>query len=303
MDRELWGEIRRLIAPVERKLRLVATKAIVELVKDDIGLQGAQVSLLEDETSDEGAEHMQPGGLTHKPFQGAEGVFLSIGGVRDDGVVICVSDRRYRPKDLEDGETCLYNEGDKQSTLHMKADGSIEVTAKTGGDNPSTLIMAADGSVTVVADNGGSPSSLTMAADGSVTVAADGGGNPSTIAMDASGNVVVESTADVQVNTGGSMVVDSGADVTLGSMGAVKVGGPEAAEAIPLGTTQMTELTKILNYLIALNTAIGSGPLPEAGMGAPSAFQTALIAATSALGGALPASLATTVSQKHKIDE
>lgn len=138
MDSRVYSEIRRMLAPLERRLMLVASRAVLTLVKEGEGLQGVQAKVLDEEVFDEDTEHMQPGGLTHKPLTGAEGIFLSIGGVRDDGVIICISDRRHRPKDLEDGETCLYNEGDNQARVWCKKDGSIALLAGAG-DGAITL--------------------------------------------------------------------------------------------------------------------------------------------------------------------
>lgn len=152
MNREDFVELRRLLDPLYRKLSLVASKAVVKVVKDSIGLQGIQALLLSDEVADDATEHMQPGGLTHVPLAGSEGVYLTIGGVRDDGVLLCVSHRGHRPKNLQAGETALYNEGDHQSTIRLLQDGSI--VARSGGSSQSTMTMDADGNVTVASASG-----------------------------------------------------------------------------------------------------------------------------------------------------
>lgn len=131
MDRALFQEIMRLLEPLQRQILLVSSKGVLELVNDNRKMQNVQVSLLEGEPSDDAVEHMQPGGLTHVPLAGAEGVYLSIGGVRDDGVVFVLSNRENRPKGLQPGETALYSAVDKQATIIMKADGSIEVMSPT----------------------------------------------------------------------------------------------------------------------------------------------------------------------------
>jgi hypothetical protein len=90
-----------------------------------------------------------------------------------------------------------------------------------------------------------------------------------------------------------------GKHIVVDSTG-VKLGASTAAQAIPLGTIQRTELEKILAFITAIDGTLNV-PINEPGSGAPSAFQAALIAATSAL--TLPTNLANTVSTKHKIDE
>lgn len=153
MDRETYREVMRLIRPLYRKIALAANRAVVELVDDSKGMQRAQSSVVDGEVHE--PEHMQPGGLTHVPLPGAEGVFVTVSGARDDGVVICVSDRRYRPKNLAPGETALYNDASAalQCTITMKADGSIAVdspvsvtvtapTVHLGGENGSKVASA-----------------------------------------------------------------------------------------------------------------------------------------------------------------
>lgn len=131
MDRETLRAITRLLEPIKRKVQLIATKVVLELVKDSTGIQSAQISGLADEVDDD-VEHMQPGGLTHVAPAGAEGVLLAIAGEQDDGVVICLSKRGRRPKGLAVGDTCLYSDSDTQAKIHVKADGNIEITAPGG---------------------------------------------------------------------------------------------------------------------------------------------------------------------------
>lgn len=127
MNRDDFRDIWAMLAPLKRKLALVATRVVVSLVKDDRGTQGLQAEGLEDEIFD-GTEHMQPGGLSHVPLAGAEGIALAIGGARDNAVIICVGDRRYRVKGLAGGETAIFNEGATQSKTVYRANGDIETT-------------------------------------------------------------------------------------------------------------------------------------------------------------------------------
>lgn len=132
MDRQTFSEIVALLRPLQRKIRNQVNRAVLALVDDSAGMQKTQASVLSGEVMDQ--EHMQPGGLTHVPIQGAEGLFVTVSGVRDDGVMICVSDRRYRPKGLQGGETALYNDApaSTQSKIILKLDGSIEVLPAPG---------------------------------------------------------------------------------------------------------------------------------------------------------------------------
>jgi phage baseplate assembly protein V len=131
LSRDDYAEIRRMLRPLETRAKLAVSRAVVSLVKDSLGLQSVQATAMVDEVDD--YEHMQPGGLTHVPLAGAEGVFVAVGGNRGDGVVICVSDRRHRPKNLGAGETAIYNDSaTTQTVVKIAATGKVEVTLATG---------------------------------------------------------------------------------------------------------------------------------------------------------------------------
>ena len=105
--KEVIGIIQKIAAPVERRVRLMVSRAVVTLVDDSLRLQGLQVQLLAGEVRD-GVERVQQYGFTSRPLPGAEGVFLAAGGSRDHGLVVAVDDRRYRPRVLAEGECALY---------------------------------------------------------------------------------------------------------------------------------------------------------------------------------------------------
>ena len=131
MDFDTKRAIDRMLAPVVRKLRLSISRAVLSMVKDAGGIQTVQVTLLDGEVTDSDVEHMQPGGLTHVALPGAEGVYLAVGAVREDGVVIGLANRDKRPRGLQAGETALYSAGAQQSRILLKADGSVEILAAT----------------------------------------------------------------------------------------------------------------------------------------------------------------------------
>jgi phage baseplate assembly protein V len=115
--RSLQGTIRNALA-----------RAVVSLVDDGRKLQEVQVDLLEGETRDE-VERFQNYGFTSNPPAGAEAIVVFLNGARDQGIAICVDDRRYRLRNLQPGEVAIYtDEGDK---IVFKRGGTIEVTAST----------------------------------------------------------------------------------------------------------------------------------------------------------------------------
>lgn len=117
--------LRRMVEPLQRKLRMLAGRAVIRLMSDAVT---AQVEGLADEVRD-GAEVFQQYGFRSMPLPGAEGVMLSLGGSRDHTVVLCVDDRRYHATVLASGECVMEDHLGK--AVHFKLDGSIEVTAAT----------------------------------------------------------------------------------------------------------------------------------------------------------------------------
>lgn len=91
-------------------------------------MQALQMRLLAGEVKD-GLEHFEPYGLTTHPLPGAEGIAAFLGGDRSHGVVLVVSDRRYRIQAMEPGEVAIYtDEGDK---IHFKRGRIIDIETQT----------------------------------------------------------------------------------------------------------------------------------------------------------------------------
>lgn len=115
--------VRKIMAPLVRRVLLVATRGRVLLTNDDNGFRLVQMGGLADEVLSE-IEHLQEYGFTSRPHDDAEGILISFSGNRDHTVAIAIDDRRYRIK-LEKGEVALYtDEGDK---IHFKRGRIIEV--------------------------------------------------------------------------------------------------------------------------------------------------------------------------------
>lgn len=115
-----------MLAPLKRKVLLMLGRAIITAVDDSKGFQELKLELLAGE-SKEGVERMQNYGFTSKPFTDAEALCGFVGGNRSHGVAFVVDDRRYRLKDLEDGEVAIYtDEGDK---IHFKRGNKLEITS------------------------------------------------------------------------------------------------------------------------------------------------------------------------------
>lgn len=121
-------DVQKLIAPLQRRLRLIADRAIVTLVNDSLQRQGLQLKVLADESADD-VERFQNYGHTSVPPEGAEAIVLGLGGARAGLVAIAVEHKGSRPKDLEAGDSCLYHlEGHR---IILRKNGVIEIAAKT----------------------------------------------------------------------------------------------------------------------------------------------------------------------------
>ncbi|HDS1679148.1 TPA: phage baseplate assembly protein [Pseudomonas putida] len=111
-----------------KPIRNFLARGVVALVDAGRMLQGLQMRLTADEVKD-GMEHFEPYGFTSNPQPGAEGLAAFLNGDRSHGVVICVSDRRFRLQGLESGEVALYT--DEGDFLHFKRGRVIEVQTAT----------------------------------------------------------------------------------------------------------------------------------------------------------------------------
>ncbi len=116
--------IHKLTAPLARRVRLLARRAVVRLVYDDAKMQELQLAIFSGEVRD-GVERWEDYGFTSHPPPGAEAIVLALGGNTDHGAVIKVADRRYRLTALAAGEVALYD--DQGQVIHFKRDKTIHI--------------------------------------------------------------------------------------------------------------------------------------------------------------------------------
>ena len=100
-----WTEFQRLTRTMRNKIFLLIGRAILTAINNAEGTQKVQITGLDGETITD-IERMQEYGLETYPDIGAEGLGAFINGNRDQGIVIVIHDRRYRPTDLAAGEVC-----------------------------------------------------------------------------------------------------------------------------------------------------------------------------------------------------
>ena len=130
-------------------------RGVVALGNSASKLQSLQLRLTADEVKDS-MEHLEPYGYTASPLPGAEALAAFFGGDRSHGVVVVVSDRRFRLQGLKPGEVALYtDEGDR---FHFKRGRIIDIETVTlnvkasESVNFDTPLMTATGRIESLGD-------------------------------------------------------------------------------------------------------------------------------------------------------
>lgn len=125
--RQIVELVRKCIDPLWQNVRLLVSRAVLDLVDDSKGIQVVKLSLLADEVQE--VERFQNYGFTSVPIKdSAEGIAVFVGGNREHGVCIALDDREYRLKDLGEGQAALYDASG--SYIVLGNDGSVSVFAE-----------------------------------------------------------------------------------------------------------------------------------------------------------------------------
>lgn len=90
-------------------LKDLVNRAVVSAKNGARKLRTLQIQILGGDIRDP-IEHFEPYGFTSEPHPGAEAIAVSLGGDRDHTLAVVVSDRRYRPMGLKDGEVCIFDD-------------------------------------------------------------------------------------------------------------------------------------------------------------------------------------------------
>lgn len=93
---------------LKRKLQLLVSRAVVNIVTDSLRQQNLQINLLDGETADD-VERFQNYGHTSVPPAGSEAIVLSVGGKRQHLVAVVVDSKSSRLKNLKSGDSSLYH--------------------------------------------------------------------------------------------------------------------------------------------------------------------------------------------------
>ena len=102
--------------------------------KNNDQLRELQVQLQDNYVQDE-LEHLEPYGFSSEPHcdKQTDAMIAFLGNQRGHGIVLSVTDRRYRITQMKTGEVCIYD--DKKRHVYLKEDG-IEID---GADSPITV--------------------------------------------------------------------------------------------------------------------------------------------------------------------
>ncbi len=118
----------QMIRPLKNRVYTMVTRIVVDVVKNSEGMQTVKAELLAGEVRDL-MEHFQDAGFTSTPIEGAEAVAVFPGGNRDHGIVLAISDRRSRPKNIPEGGAAIYSFDDSEfkQIIKVNPDGTIEL--------------------------------------------------------------------------------------------------------------------------------------------------------------------------------
>ena len=117
------NDFKRLIAPLRQKIFLLLGRGILKAINNSEGTQKIQITVLDGEVITN-MERFQEYGFETYPFSDSEILAIFLNGNRDHGIALCIHDRRYRPKDLSEGEVALYTDEDVSAPfrIQMKRD-------------------------------------------------------------------------------------------------------------------------------------------------------------------------------------
>jgi phage gp45-like len=104
-------DLKRYLAPLERKIYLLIGRAILAAVNNSEGTQKVQITGMYNETMTD-VERVQEYGFESYPFKDAEAIVAYLNGQQSRGLILKIGDRRYRLTDLVAGEVALYTDED-----------------------------------------------------------------------------------------------------------------------------------------------------------------------------------------------
>lgn len=133
----LQDQLRRFMAPLTSRVRLMVARGVVKLVDDARKMQSLQLSVQADVVRDK-VERFQEYGFTSVPLKDAEAILLAVGGNTAHLVCVAVDDRRYRPTTgLQPGDVGMYRL-DEGFLIKLLAGQNVEL-----GPSPTDYVALA----------------------------------------------------------------------------------------------------------------------------------------------------------------
>lgn len=203
------SDLLKFIDPIRKRIMNMFSRGVVLEINDSAGIQRVKASLYADEIQSK-LERIQNYGFTSNPQKGSEAIVLFHSGNRDHGVVLAIDDRRFRVKNLQEGEVAFYS--DEGDTIIFKRGNKMEITTKeltvNAADKVNVVTQLANieaPSVTIVASESVMMTTPVLNVSGLVNCAGIGAGAPAE-AGKAIVNGSVEATGTV---TSQADVIDS----------------------------------------------------------------------------------------------
>lgn len=123
----MLNQLERWISPIKKALQTIVRKAIIISVDDSNDLQ-LITALIGKNQKITNIERLQQFGLTSVPENSSEAVILSVAGQQEHAVAVAVDSSSKRPKNLSNGDVCLYANNTTKIVLSQSGDISIETT-------------------------------------------------------------------------------------------------------------------------------------------------------------------------------
>ncbi|MBX9838439.1 MAG: phage baseplate assembly protein [Silvanigrellaceae bacterium] len=116
--------IKSVTAPLARRISLITSKCILNIINDKTATQNAQAEFFTDEVFDD-AEVWQNFGFTSVPPKGSEGIALFVGGERINPLIISTECKGKRLNNLNEGDAAVYSSAGNY--IKVNADNSINI--------------------------------------------------------------------------------------------------------------------------------------------------------------------------------
>jgi len=143
--RQIVGKV---MSPLARSVRLMLTRCVITLTDATKEIQTVQVKALDGEVLGE-VQYPQHWGFTSRPLRGSSGILGSLFGSRRQSVLLGSVDARWRPRDLAEGEVCLFD--DRGQRIYLRRD-KVEVISPLAVVVQSPLVTIDAASSTFTGD-------------------------------------------------------------------------------------------------------------------------------------------------------